>query len=84
MATRALGKPPDLYLSSFKVLSRFLVREVVRYTGPDPYLDAIILRTTRNIGVVAVRHEPRASGALDRGGVVARDHARADDAEADL
>lgn len=62
MATRALGKPPDLYLSSFKVLSRFLVREVVRYTGPDPYLDAIILRTTRNIGVVAVRHEPRASG----------------------
>jgi DNA-binding NarL/FixJ family response regulator/glycosyltransferase involved in cell wall biosynthesis len=62
MATRVLGKPPGLYLSSFKAMSRFLVREVVRYTGPDPYLDAIILRTTRNIGVVTVRHEPRENG----------------------
>lgn len=63
MATRALNKPADLYLSSFKILSRFVVREIVRYTGPDPYLDAIILRTTRKIGVVSVRHAPRENGA---------------------
>ena len=62
MATRALGKPADLYLSSFKILSRFMVREIARYTGPDPYLDAIILRITRNIGVVTVQHQPRQSG----------------------
>ncbi len=62
MATYALGKPRDLYLSSFKVMSRFLVREVVHYTGPDPYLDAIILRTTRRVGVVQVQHEPRKEG----------------------
>jgi undecaprenyl-phosphate 4-deoxy-4-formamido-L-arabinose transferase len=62
MATRALGKPPDLYLSSFKVVSRFLMQEIVRYTGPDPYIDAIILRTTRKIGVVTTRHEPRREG----------------------
>ena len=62
MATCALDKPPDLYLSSFKILSRFVVREIVRYTGPDPYLDAIILRTTRKIGVVSVRHAPREDG----------------------
>ena len=62
MATLALGKPPDLYLSSFKILSRFVVREIVRYTGPEPYLDAIILRTTRKIGVVTVRHAPRENG----------------------
>jgi len=62
MATRALGKPADLYLSSFKVLSRFVVQEVIRYTGPDPYLDAIVLRVTRRIGVVRVRHEPRKHG----------------------
>jgi undecaprenyl-phosphate 4-deoxy-4-formamido-L-arabinose transferase len=62
MATRVLGKPADLYLSSFKVMNRFLVREVVHYTGPDPYLDAIILRTTRKIGVVTAGHEARQDG----------------------
>ena len=62
MATRALGKPAELYLSSFKILSRFLVGEAVHYTGPDPYLDAIILRITRKIGVVTVLHSPRTQG----------------------
>ena len=62
MATRALGKPADLYLSSFKVISRFLLQEIVRYTGPDPYIDAIILRTTRRIGIVNSHHEPRHDG----------------------
>lgn len=62
MATRALGKPADLYLSSFKAISQFVVREAVHYTGPDPYLDAIILRTSRKIGVVTARHEPRDYG----------------------
>ncbi len=62
MATRALGKPAELYLSSFKIISRFLMQEIVRYTGPDPYIDAIILRTTRKIGVVSTRHEPRHDG----------------------
>lgn len=62
MATRALGKPSGLYLSSFKIVSQFLVQEIVRYTGPDPYIDAIILRTTRKIGVVPSQHEPRQTG----------------------
>jgi undecaprenyl-phosphate 4-deoxy-4-formamido-L-arabinose transferase len=62
MATRALGKPADLYLSSFKILSRFMVQQIIRYTGPDPYMDAIILRISRNLGVVTVRHEQRKDG----------------------
>jgi undecaprenyl-phosphate 4-deoxy-4-formamido-L-arabinose transferase len=62
MATWALGKPKELYLSSFKVLSRFVVQEVIQYTGPDPYLDAIIIRTTRNIGTIVVDHQAREDG----------------------
>lgn len=62
MATRALGKPADLYLSSFKILSKFMVRQIIRYTGPDPYLDAIVLRITRSIGVVTVTHQSRKEG----------------------
>lgn len=63
IANVLLGKPRDLYLSSFRCLSRFLVDEVCRYRGPFPYLDGLILRVTRSVGAVACRHEPRAEGA---------------------
>ena len=62
MATHALGKPADLYLSSFKILSKFMVQQIILYTGPDPYLDAIILRITRSVGVVTVQHQSRDNG----------------------
>lgn len=62
VATRTLGKPAGLYLSSFKAMNRFMVREAVIYTGSDPHLDAIILRSTRKISVVPARHEPRGEG----------------------
>lgn len=62
MATAALGKPRGLYLSSFKLISRFVVQQVVQYTGPDPYLDAIILRITHNIGTITVDHHVRDKG----------------------
>lgn len=62
MANLILHKPAGLYLSSFKAMNRFLVDEVIKYTGPDPYIDAIILRSTANIGRVEVRHDKRAHG----------------------
>lgn len=62
MANFILHKPADLYLSSFKIMNRFLVDEVIKYTGPDPYIDAIILRTTDNIGKLEVRHDQRRFG----------------------
>lgn len=63
VATVMLGKPKGLYLSSFKCLNRFMIDEVRRYDGPYPYLDGLILRVTRNIGVAECRHEERATGA---------------------
>ncbi|MBI5101355.1 MAG: glycosyltransferase family 2 protein [Nitrospirae bacterium] len=62
MANLVLKKPVDLYLSSFKVVNRFLINEVIRYSGPDPYIDGIILRTTSNIGRVLVEHRSRNKG----------------------
>lgn len=58
----ALGKPRELYLSSFKVLSNTVRREVIRYEGAQPYLDALILRATRSIGVVDCEHHERPDG----------------------
>ncbi len=62
MANIVLHKPAGLYLSSFKVINRFLVDEIIKYTGPDPYIDAIILRSTANIGRLEVRHDQRRHG----------------------
>lgn len=61
-ATLLLGKPRDLYLSSFKCLSSFVVGELIKHTGPRPYIDGLILRATRNIGTYEVRHDPRREG----------------------
>jgi undecaprenyl-phosphate 4-deoxy-4-formamido-L-arabinose transferase len=63
LATMMLKKPRDIYLSSFKVLNRFIVDEVTRYRGPHPYIDGLIFRTTRNIGQVEVEHQERIAGA---------------------
>ncbi|NBV85024.1 MAG: glycosyltransferase [Verrucomicrobia bacterium] len=61
-ACLALGKPPDLYLSSFKVFSSNVMKEVCRYNGPEPYLDAILLRATANISTVECQHSERGGG----------------------
>jgi len=62
VANFMLDKPRDLYLSSFKCLSRFLVDQVLKYRGPYPYIDGLALRCTRNIGTLEVRHAPRREG----------------------
>jgi glycosyltransferase involved in cell wall biosynthesis len=58
VATLLIGKPRDLYLSSFKAISRFVIDELVKYKGPYPYIDGLILRFTRNCGRVQVEHHP--------------------------
>lgn len=59
VANLLLTKPPELYLSSFKVMNRFLVDEITRYKGAFPYIDGLILRTTQNIGQIRVEHRDR-------------------------
>src|SRR5262249_7657976 len=51
-----------LYLSSFKVMNRFIVREVIKYRGPFPYVDGLIYRSTSNIGQLEVNHRARSHG----------------------
>ncbi|MBN1981633.1 MAG: glycosyltransferase family 2 protein [Chitinivibrionales bacterium] len=62
VATIMLKKPKDLYLSSFKVLNRFIVDEIIGYNMPYPYIDGLILRTTSNIGTLKVEHQRRREG----------------------
>jgi undecaprenyl-phosphate 4-deoxy-4-formamido-L-arabinose transferase len=62
VANFMLEKPRDLYLSSFKCLSRFAVEEVLKYKGPFPYIDGLLLRCTGNIGKIEVSHARRKAG----------------------
>ncbi len=57
-----LKKPKDLYLSSFKVLNKFTVSEIIKYTDPFPYIDGLILRVTSKIGKIKVDHHERSVG----------------------
>lgn len=62
LTTYSLDKPRDLYLSSFKLIRREVVQEIVRYQGPYPYIDGLIFRSTRNVVSVEVPHNPRLDG----------------------
>jgi polyisoprenyl-phosphate glycosyltransferase len=62
VATVLLKKPSSLYLSSFKAISIGVVREIIKYRGPFPYVDGLILRVTRNISSVLVEHSAREEG----------------------
>src|SRR5712691_7543549 len=57
-----IDKPKGFYLSSFRCMSAFVVREVTRYDGPFPYVDGLILQVTQDIDRLLVRHLPRAVG----------------------
>jgi glycosyltransferase involved in cell wall biosynthesis len=62
VADFVLDKPPGLYLSSFRCMTAFVVREITCYEGPFPYVDGLILQVTNDIGQLLVRHLPRATG----------------------
>ena len=62
VADRLLDKPKGLYLSSFRCLSAMVVENVVRYQGPYPYIDGLVMQVTQNIGSVEVEHFARVEG----------------------
>ena len=61
-ATWLLEKPKNLYLCSFKIINRAVINEIIKYKGPFPYIDGLILRCTSNISSVFVQHNARTSG----------------------
>jgi glycosyltransferase involved in cell wall biosynthesis len=65
VANVMLSKPRGLYLSSFKLLNRFLVKEIIKYDLPFSYIDGLILRTTEKIGRLQVEHGAREIGKSD-------------------
>ena len=63
MAEYMIGKPKNLYVSSYFAAKRFVIDEVIGYKNPYPYVIGLILRTTKNIANVTVDHREREEGA---------------------
>lgn len=57
-----LGKPKELYISSYFAAKRFVVEEMTRYQNPYPYVIGLVLRSTKKIINVAVTHREREVG----------------------
>lgn len=62
MTRTMLGKSPELYVSSYFAVKRFVVEDMVRYENSYPYVIGLVLRATKNITNVTVNHRERAEG----------------------
>lgn len=57
-----LDKDKGLIMSNFLVMRKYIVKELIKYDGPYPYIQGLILRTTRNVTHVLVEHQKREVG----------------------
>ena len=55
-------KPPDLQLSSFRIMRRQVADAVCAHRTVKPIIGPLILRSTRRVGNVTVEHHPRTGG----------------------
>ena len=62
MAEKLLGKPKNLFVSSYFGVKRFVVNDMIRYENAYPYVIGLVLRATRNIVNVPVNHRNREVG----------------------
>lgn len=62
MATWLIAKPKGLELTTYWMIRRFVVDDMVAYSNPYPYLGGLILRCTQNVCNVDVTHRERLTG----------------------
>ena len=62
MTEKLLGKPKELYISSYFAARKFVVDEMIQYKNAYPYVIGLILRTTNKICNVEVTHRERKFG----------------------
>lgn len=57
-----LGKPKELFVSSYFAVRRYIVEDMIRYEYSYPYVIGLVLRSTKNITNVDVQHREREIG----------------------
>ena len=62
MSEILIEKPKNLTLTSFFIMKKYVVKEMLKYDGPYPYISGLKLRTTDKIGTIMVEHKERKIG----------------------
>ncbi|MBK6978439.1 MAG: glycosyltransferase family 2 protein [Cytophagaceae bacterium] len=62
LTTYLLKKPKDLYLSSFKLIKKEVIDEIIKFKLHNPYIDGLIFQVTDNVGRQLVEHHSRRDG----------------------
>jgi undecaprenyl-phosphate 4-deoxy-4-formamido-L-arabinose transferase len=62
IASIVLKKPRHIYLSPFQIIRKEVVAEILKYRGPYPYIQGLLLQVTNNIAQMYVEHHERCAG----------------------
>ncbi|MEI6752088.1 MAG: glycosyltransferase family 2 protein [Paludibacter sp.] len=57
-----LNKPKGIYLSPFKIITKEVIDEIIKYSGPYPYIDGLLLSVTDNMVQINIKHHKRFQG----------------------
>ena len=57
-----IDKPKDIYLSSFKIITKKVLKEIIKYDGPFVYIDGLIFDITKNVTSIDIDHSERKTG----------------------
>lgn len=61
LADLLLKKPKGVYMSPFKIIDSEVIKSI-KYNGPFPYVDGLILEVTHNVATIDVKHFERFKG----------------------
>ena len=62
MARYMIDKPKELKIMSYFACKRYVADEVIHYNNPYPYMSGLLLRTTKKIKNVTIKHRDRIEG----------------------
>lgn len=62
MAYHMIGKPKDLMMTSYYVVKRFVIDQVIQYENAYPYVAGLFLQASKNWGTVKLERSERLSG----------------------
>ncbi|MGN0665676.1 MAG: glycosyltransferase, partial [Huintestinicola sp.] len=62
MSVTLINKPKDLQSSNFFIVKRYIVDEIRNYKNPYPYMEGLLLRSTRRIVNVEMEERDRFEG----------------------
>ena len=62
VATYLIGKPPEIYLSSFKIINRMVADYIIKQCNPNPYIDSLVFQCTNRVSQISVQQSKRSSG----------------------